>query len=97
MICGCPDVDGLEIVFEPALLEHDEDFLHVGAGQSIEIDHERSSTRLNSMPALAPHRLRPGVAAAGAYPVQPPETTAWAWPAQLTLFGAPESLAAAGG
>jgi hypothetical protein len=39
MVRGSPDIDGLEIVLEPALLEHDENFLHVRAGQSIEVDH----------------------------------------------------------
>ena len=34
-----PDVHRLEIVGKPAFLEHDEYFLHVRAGQSIEVNH----------------------------------------------------------
>src|SRR5262249_32293295 len=34
-----PHISGLDVVREPALLEHDEDLLHVRAGQGIKIDH----------------------------------------------------------
>ena len=38
-LLALPHVDGLEVVRQPAFLEHEEDLLHVGAGERVKIDH----------------------------------------------------------
>jgi hypothetical protein len=61
-----PHVNGLDIVGQPAFLEHDEDLLHVRAGQRIKVNHEnclsfcgrglrRPSYRASQVTCLAPH------------------------------------------
>jgi len=38
-LVALPHVDQLAVVGQLALLEHDEDFLHVRRGQRVEVDH----------------------------------------------------------
>jgi len=39
VLIALPDVDEVFLVGQPAFLEHDVDFLHVGAGERVKIDH----------------------------------------------------------
>ena len=73
-----PDVDRLEIIRQPALLEHDENLLHVGAGQSVEVDH-------------GPH-LRIVMAAPANGPAPPPASACRGFPDGGTKPSAPQGL-----